>query len=346
MDNAAPADRFGCSMFPVMRCLLVASLLVAMVPASALTLGDVRVPLASRSQSSILAAEKVALGQLLVQLTGRADAESLPGAQGVLANPQQWLSQYGFEAQSGGQLLVAHFDVRALGDALLAAGVPVWPLARPGLLLWLANPNGVVNEVLGGGLKQAAATRGLPLRLPHGGDAVTAADIRGRFMQPVQDASKSYGADLLATAASYPGTSVRVRWWLYQKEELLTQGEVEAADTVTAQNQLIDRLADAVATRYVVGGSPRHFALTTDGVPDLRAWRDISQYLQGMTGISHADVTGVAGARLSWSLDFSGSADLLGRLLTINPHLRPCDTRTPAGNADATAAPLAFCWQP
>lgn len=333
-------------MSAVIRCLLLlVSLFV--LPASALTLGDVRVPLSNRATANVIAAEKLALGQLLVQLTGRRDVESLPGVQGILANPQKWLSQYGFESlPNNGQLLVAHFDVQALSNALMAAGAPVWPLSRPALLLWLVTPSGIANEALAPGLLQAAATRGLPLKLPVGGDAVSAADIRGRFLQPVWDASHGYGTDLVAMAIVYPGSPVRVRWWLYQKTVELAQGEESGADMATVQNLLVDKLTDIVVARYAVtSGAGGQFEVVVDAVPDLSAWRDLDLFLRGLAGVTHVNVMEVAGARVRWSLEFSGAADQLRRLLLVNRHVAACDQPHMEEAADAKV-PLNFCWQP
>lgn len=328
-------------LLPFLLLLFSGSLLAA-------SLGEVSAPLADRSGASIKAAEQTALTQLLVRLSGREDVGALPGVSDLLANPQQWLSQYGYgQAADGSETLVAHFDATALSRALLAAGAPVWSLSRPPLLLWLAAPAGVVAASDGDGLTREADRRGLPLQLPANASEVAAADIRGRFMQPVFAASQVYGTDLVATAVIYQGSPAQVRWWLYQKNVQLTQGEGSAADQAAAQNLLINQLTDAIASRYAVqGGEAGSFDLSVDGVDSIATWHELNRYLLSLAGVSSAVTTRVAGASASWRLAFSGDADQLTRLLTVNRHLASCATTSAVTVTPATAAPLVFCWQP
>lgn len=340
----------------VSRVLCLVLLMVCSV-SFAMSLGEVSAPLADRSSASIKAAEQAALAQLLVQITGREDATSLPGASDLLANPQQWLSQYGYgRAADGSATLEAHFDADGLSRALLAAGAPVWSLSRPPVLLWVATPAGVLGTNDGSALSAQADRRGLPLKLPANGAEVAASDVRGRFMQPVFAASQVYGTDLVATAVIYQGSPVQLRWWLYQKQTLLTQGEGSAADQAAAQTLLVNQLTNAVASRYAVqGGAAGSYQLDVTGVTSLATWHELNQYLLSLAGVSQVMTARVAGAQAGWTLAFSGSADQLTRLLTVNPHLSACgnaptsDTTsavTPASIESAAPAVLAFCWQP
>lgn len=353
------------------RCLLLLSLLMFSGTLLAASLGEISAPLADRSAASVKAAEQAALTQLLVQLSGREDVSSLPGVSELVANPQQWLSQYGYgRAADGSQTLEAHFDAQALSHALLAAGAPVWSLSRPPLLLWVATPNGVLAANEGAVLSATADSRGLPLTLPANANEVAAADVRGRFMQPLFAASQTYGTDLVATAVIYQGSPAQMRWWLYQKHALLTQGEGSAADQVAAQQLLINQLTDAIASRYAVqGGEAGSFLLNVSGVSSLTTWHSLNQYLLSLAGVSRVVTAQVDASRAGWKLAFSGSAEQLTRLLTVNRHLSDCataDTQTPppvtppvpvaaasAASTEPTAiaaavAPpvLTFCWQP
>lgn len=357
--------------------LLFLSALLLATSASAITLGKVTVPLASRASSSVNAAEKVALTRLLVQLTGHEQVAGLAGTRQLLSQPEKWLSSYGYgQSASGGLTLTTDFDVAALSRALMAAGAPVWSLSRPPLLLWVASPNGLVTATNDGRLGTTASQRGLPLSLPQSTAELDVADISGRFMQPVFAASKSYNTSLVATAVIYAGSTAKLRWWLYQDGQQLTQGSGSAASVGAAEALLVDQITNALSSRYAVqAGQSGEYLLTVNGVKDLTAWHQIDSYLASLAGMSGVAMRQADGDRASWMLAFGGDGAQLEHLLAVNPHLQHCPNSAPgatvitqanaalAPSLDATAsyatggatpaalptappAGMVFCWKP
>lgn len=335
-----------------LRNLSIFCLLVLVVPSLwAVELGKVTVPLDNRSTSEITRAEKTALSQLITQLTGQEDMATLPGAEALIADAHRQLSQYTFGTDANGrQTLEADFDVRRITEQLMQAGAPIWSLSRPDVLLWLVDSTSQI-VVDDSELISEAALRGLPLLLPNQLNGVTSSDIRGRFIEPVYDASRQQSAELFVTAIVYGGANTTLRWWLYQGQEVLTQQEISAESTKAAKQQLVDQLTVYLAKRYAVrAGEEGVFALSVDGVKHLANWHAIQQYLQGLTGMEQVITTGVKGEMTHWQLAFSGSKDQLERLLSVNRHLQQCQPApmTAQPEAGGEAMPnnqLNYCWR-
>ncbi len=294
--------------------------------ADSFTLGQVSVPVQNRTSSAVEEAERNALARLIVQLTGQRSVDGL-GVDNLLDTPERWLSQYGFgRADNGSLLLKAQFDVDSLSKALLKAGVPVWSVSRQPLLLWLDTPDGLKMASDSGWLMTPAKQRGLPLILPNGEQAITAADVRGRFMQRMFAASDAYHTDLVATAVIYPGASYQVKWWLYQAEHLIKSGQFSSSSYGDAGRELIQQLTDVIASHYAVqGGQSDYFPLEVGYVNGLKQWVTLTRYLHDLSGVTHVGLDRVSADKVRWKVAFSGTSEQLGRLLDLNHHLTRCD---------------------
>lgn len=316
---------------------------VAQAVAQAAPLGMVSVPLASRSTQDIEQAEKLALTNLLVRITGQQQVTNLPGVAGLLDNPDKWLARYSYEqSKAGQQLLVTHFDARAISQVLLTAGAPVWSLSRQPLLLWLVGTQGRLVTNSDVSLQRQAATRGLRLLIPTQTGGLSGADVRGRFMQPVFNASNAYGTDLVATAVVYTGSPVSIRWWLYQGEKLLKQGDASGSTLYTAKQSLVNQLTNTVVERYAVkAGKSMQYQLDVNGVKTLESWHRIDRYFANLAGINKATLLSIDGDKASWDVQFSGKRTQLKRLLTVSDNLVACPQPTINTNWHSPITPAA-----
>jgi len=328
-------------------------------------LGEVRVPVEDRSTEVRAEALSAGLDQVLVRLTGSRDLASLTMLDGVRNQPSRWTQRYSYEQQDEQLLLLVRFDSRGLLAALEKAGAPVWGMTRPQTLVWLVIQRPGMGELvaaastdpLAASLREAAASRGLPLRLPEMDDvdsgAVSVADIRGHFDQVLFRASERYDTALRLAAVLYTGAAPQVRWRLYRDEELLDQGEYTAVDEADAMARLVDQVTDRLAALYVVrGGTAEMLALDVRQVARLEDWQGLQRYLQSLSGVSDVRLEQMAGDQLRFRIGFSGSVEQLRRLLALNRHLQPCDVSPAVSVPVATAsveAPVAalpaYCWR-
>ena len=191
-------------------CLSLLSLPALAAPVAGLY--QVREPVADQQPESRDAAMQKALQTLVLRLTGDAKALQNPALEGLRKEPQQIVSQFGFE----GDALLVEFDPASTDQQLRQAGLALWGANRPAILTWWLNEAPEGSQLVGESqsasalLREAAQHRGLPLRLPLADlseQALGSADVLlANDPQALREASERYGADaLLAVRAAESG---------------------------------------------------------------------------------------------------------------------------------------------
>jgi len=340
--------------------ILMLTCLLCSAPAlAASALGDVSVPVADRSAEQRAEALALGLDQVLVRLTGSRELAGRAGLGSVRQQPSRWATQYRYLQQDDQLLITASFDIDGLLAALQRAGAPVWGTTRPQALTWLVVQRPGVGELLSrdsvdpvqGALRQAAAERGLPLVLPVMDDAdrraIAVADVRGHFDHVMHKASSRYGAPLTLAAVLYTGQSPQIRWRLFRGVELLEQGEVTGVDEPQAVFAMVDRVADLLASVYVIrSGDSAALSLEVRQVSSLAQWHSLQRYLQGLTGVSNVQLRALSGQTLHFSLSFAGELAQLRQLLALNANIAACDAlAAPAAAVPAAPVLPSYCWQ-
>ncbi|NER62438.1 DUF2066 domain-containing protein, partial [Pseudomonas sp. MAFF212428] len=130
---------------------------------------QVREPVTGQGTEARAAATQNALSTLVVRLTGDPKAAQSAGLAALRKDPQQIISQFGFEAGPPETVLV-EFDPGSTERALRKAGLALWGSNRPAILGWWLNDSVGGSSLVGDGqssadpLRRAAQHRGLPLR--------------------------------------------------------------------------------------------------------------------------------------------------------------------------------------
>ena len=198
---------------------------------------------------------------LVIRLTGDAKAAEGPGLAAIRKDPQQIISQYGYDAGPPESLQV-DFDPVSTDRALREAGLSIWGSNRPSILGWWLNDSTDGSSLVGdgqaiaGALHRAAQHRGLPLRLPLGDldeqVVATAPNLESADATPLRAASERYGADaLLAVHARQEGSQWQAKWrlWLGDKSE---QGTAQGADTGAVADAVMLAVSQKLAPRFAV----------------------------------------------------------------------------------------------
>ncbi|UZE27904.1 DUF2066 domain-containing protein [Pseudomonas asplenii] len=222
---------------------------------------QVREPVSSQSPDERNQATQRALETLVLRLTGDPKALQSAGLAEVRKDPQQIISQYGYDAGPPESLQV-DFDPVTTERALRGAGLSLWGSNRPAILGWWLNDSTEGSSLVGDGqpaaqpLRRAAQHRGLPLRLPLADleeqIVATAKNLEGSDASPLQAASERYGADaLLAVHARQNGTQWEAKWrlWLGDQKE---QGTVQGADTAALADAVLLAVSERLAPRFAV----------------------------------------------------------------------------------------------
>jgi len=222
---------------------------------------QVRQPVSGQSAEVRDQATQAALDTLVLRLTGDPKAPQNPGLAAIRKDPQQIISQYGFDAGPP-EVLKVDFDPATTEQALRRAGLSLWGANRPSILGWWLSDStegsGLVGDAQASAapLRRAAQHRGLPLRLPLGDLSeqlvATAPTLEGNDPAPLHNASERYGADaLLAVHAREEGGQWQAKWhlWLGDQKEA---GSVQGADVPALADAVMLAVSERMAPRFVV----------------------------------------------------------------------------------------------
>lgn len=221
---------------------------------------QVRQPVNGQAPEERDRATQAALDTLVLRLTGDPKAAQNPGLAPIRKDPQQIISQFGFDAGPP-EVLKVDFDPATTEQALRRAGLPVWGASRPSILGWWLNDSTEGASLVGDGqtaaspLRTAAQHRGLPLRLPLADLSeqlvATAPALESADPAPLRSASERYNADaLLAVHAREEGGQWQAKWrlWLGDQKEA---GSVQGADQAALADAVMLAVAERLAPRFV-----------------------------------------------------------------------------------------------
>ncbi|WP_332761903.1 DUF2066 domain-containing protein [Pseudomonas koreensis] len=222
---------------------------------------QVRQPVTGQAPEERDRATQAALDTLVLRLTGDPKAPQSPGLAAIRKDPQQIISQFGFDAGPP-EVLKVDFDPATSEQALRRAGLSLWGANRPSILGWWLNDSTEGSSLVGDGqaaatpLRTAAQHRGLPLRLPLADLSeqlvATAPTLEGADAAPLRNASERYNADaLLAVHAREEGGQWQAKWrlWLGDQKEA---GSVQGADQAAVADAVMLAVAERLAPRFVV----------------------------------------------------------------------------------------------
>ncbi|MDQ3202684.1 MAG: DUF2066 domain-containing protein [Pseudomonadota bacterium] len=299
---------------------------------------QVREPVSSQGPEERTQATQRALETLVTRLTGDPKAAQNPGLAAIQKDPQQIISQYGFEAGPP-EVLKVDFDPASTQAALRRAGLSLWGANRPSILSWWLNDSTEGASLVGDGqasaapLRRAAQHRGLPLRLPMADLSeqlvATAPNLEGADPAPLRDASDRYNADaLLAVHAREEGGQWQAKWqlWLGDKKEA---GSVEGADQAALADAVMLAVNQRLAPRFVVKpGASGEQLLEVQGM-SLERYATLGRLLEPFRG----RLQSVDGDRILYRVN--GSAEQLRAQLSLAKL-----QEVPAGEVPVPVAPV------
>lgn len=325
----------------VFRSLFVGCLSLVSLASHAETvkgLYQVREPVTSQAPEERDQATQRALDTLVLRLTGDPKAAQSPGLAAVRKDPQQIISQYGFDAGPP-EVLKVDFDPASTEQALRRAGLSLWGANRPSILGWWLNDSAEGSSLVGDGqaaaapLRRAAQHRGLPLRLPLADLSeqlvATAPNLEGTDAAPLRGASERYNADaLLAVHAREEGGQWQAKWhlWLGDQKEA---GSVQGADQAAVADAVLLAVSQRLAPRFVVKpGASGEQLLEVQGM-NLEHYATLGRLLEPFG----ARLQSVDGNRILYRVN--GSAEQLRSQLSLAKL-----QEVPAGEAQAPTAPV------
>lgn len=322
------------------------------------SLYQVREPASGQSAETRTEATNKALDTLILRLTGDPKALQSPGLAALRKDPQQIISQYGFEAGPP-EVLLVEFDPGSTERALRQAGLALWGSNRPSLLGWWLNDSPEGSSLVGDGqgsaepLRRAAQHRGLPLRLPLGDLqeqlVANAKNLEGTDLAPLKEASERYGADaILAVHATEAEGKWQGTWrlWLGDQRE---QGTVEGADQAALADAVMLAVNNRLAPRFATKpGASSEQQIQVQGM-NLARYAELGRVLEPYGGrLQHVDgdtlVYKVSGNsdQLRAQLSLSKLQELPAEVPVAAPVASPASTAPATPEAAPVAAPQPF----
>ena len=302
---------------------------------------QVREPVSGQSPEERNRATQAALETLVLRLTGDTKAAQGSALAALRKDPQQVISQYGFEAGPPETLLV-DFDPATTDRALRQAGLPIWGSNRPSILGWWLNDSVEGSNLVGDGqgsaepLRRAAQHRGLPLRLPLADlseqSVGTAQTLEGTDAGALKEASERYGADaILAVHAKEEGGQWQGKWrlWLGEQRE---QGTASGASSEALADAVLLAVSQRLAPRFVAKpGASTGLVLQVQGMT-LERYAELLRLLEPFGGRLKA----VEADRVDFEV--AGNAEQVRAQLALGK-LQEIPAAEAAAAAQSTAAP-------
>ncbi|MCY1272603.1 hypothetical protein D9M68_297080 [compost metagenome] len=326
--------------------LLILCLSLLSLPSFAETVGNlyqVHEPVASQQPEERNAGLTRALQTLVVRLTGDQKAVQNPALAGYFKDPQQLISQYGYE--DGPPLaLVVSFDQNATDAALRRAGLPLWGASRPSVVAWWLNESSQGSNLVGDGqeaaapLSRAAQHRGLPLRLPLadlGEQSLgTPENLASAQPEALRAASERYGADAILSVVARQDEAGKwqAQWQLWQGDER-SQGQAQGDDANAVADAVMLAASQRMASRFVAApGEASPLTLQVQGA-NLARYAELQRLLDPLG----AKLVEVSGDSLEYRLNASPE-QLRAQLGLANLREMPAEQAPPAP-ADPNAQP-------
>lgn len=309
-------------------------LLAALATAGAATLDDLFEVTVQASGAAESQAFSTGMSDLLVRVTGRRDAASIPALAGLIGNAERYVTSY--RRVAGGQLAIA-FDGDAVAAAVADAGVPYWGAERPLTLVWLAvdrggGQRGLVTADAASSERQtvdrAAAQRGLPLVWPS---LTSGLDPLQRFEQ----ARAGDIGSLAATAAEYGAQGVLVgRAKLTATRGYTVDwtfvGAGGSRQGTGALDEGVNLAADRYANLYASIAAARTTALdiTVTGIDSAARYALAARHLESLAVVRSLGLRTVAGDAVTFQLAVRGDLDVLMRAVNAGGRLEQVATVT------------------
>lgn len=318
-------------------------------------------PVADHSDAARSQAVKLGMEEVLIRLTGVSDVASRPEVRAMLARVNAYVVEYSYTALNTNDSnlgLKVHYDRVGVDRFLRDRGLPIWPLNRPRILVWLVadSPLGesafvtpAQAEAVQRSLDRVFDRRGMPVIYPR-------YDLQDQQHLPAEQAL-SFDTDAIALASSrypvegwmvvrlhQPGDGVWRGAWIMGRDGQSMMRDVEALSLEAMLQTLVDQAVDAVAANfsYVARKTADQVDVEVRGINSFRAYNNLITALEDMSIIRKVEVTGLDGDHVQLVLAIEGERSHLLDSLYRYPGLEPLnpdgsvrsrETAVPTGSA-------------
>ena len=327
----------------------VFALLLSVLPwqSHAISVADLyvaRVIVMDEDASRLRSGARAGLLQVLVRVSGSPDVEDSSMIRNSLRNPADYYYQYSYEStdkillagdeEVPARELILHFEPSAIAGLLRDANFPVWGSNRPAVLLWVAvseeQERRILSEADTGSVVQSlvsqASERGVPLLFPildiEDASRISVAEVWGAFLDRIDKASSRYSPDAVLTARIRQEAGGR--WsgrWSYRVTEDWQSRESLAPSVDELARNMVDQLANDLASRFALGSSRARVSLTVEGISDVARYAELSGYLEQLAPVLNSSIVSLQGDVVRFELETEGQVDQLVEIIKLDERL-------------------------
>ena len=288
----------------------------------------VEMPVASQAAAERQAAQAVALSLVLERLSGQR-LDDQPLVKAALPKAESYLQQFAYlqppavaagTPVTPGWRLQLVFSPAAVNALLDQAGVPLWPLDRPRVMLLVANEKAQLLPApasLAGdapvALQQLGQQRGLPLLLldPAAQDLTVAAAVQALDAAALQPLLAEQKADVMLLGSVTGNDQVGWRGeWLLQVAGTESRFPLKAATFAGLADAALREAAARLAAHYRQGATadtgPAALRLQVDGIRSYAAFSQLRQQLEKTEAVQRIDNTQISGTTVIIDLQVKG----------------------------------------
>ena len=261
---------------------------------------------------------------MLVRVSGSRAIQENEVIVEALKNSDSYYYQYGYESSdelmfykddlTRALKLRLFYEPSVIAGLLRKADLPIWGSNRPEILVWLAYMNNRERYILDEAsesellsfLKQQAFQRGISLLFPildlTDTSIISVPEVWGQFHEKVEMASRRYSPEIILTGRLYNESQPTEGNWSHNGFGTWQSGEGVTSVAEDLLKEIIDQLADELASVYATGSIQGRVVVTVEGVTDFRKYAEINKYLKDLSpvvssslkyveeGLSHFDL--------------------------------------------------------
>ncbi len=306
-----------------------------------------------------------AFAQVLVRASGHERVLNSAMIQNSIANAEDYMRLYSYKKLSFAEqkiykkplLLKVSFEPTAITNLLKDAGQAVWNNNRPSGVYWIAVDENGEREIAVDGqdaeaiaVRKQAYQRGLPVTLPlmdlDDKSAVSIADVWGKFLEPVNRASRRYNADYVVMGSLSQSTSGWQGSWVVNLGNDGMRFTTSGATSDQAVSKMVDRIADRLAMKLAVVLTSE---TTTDyvlikGLSSIESYAKVQSLLNNLSMVSSVNAIEVKENEVLFEIGLQSASQYLIDALELSSNLRKTtvDSLDNSGNSQQA---LVYNWR-
>lgn len=334
-------------------CLILVMLYLGPMAQAAMRVPDlyeVEVAVADKSTGERTRAMTAAFMEVMVRVSGLSKIMQYQEISEAVKRTSHYVQQYRYEKVSRrtppgstelteALTLKVRFNENIINQMLRQNRLPVWGVARPATLVWVAVDDQGERYLLGGdrgvqvidSLNLQARRRGLPLLYPlldlEDQARISFVDVWGGFADAIRAASERYDVEAIATARLYRDSTGawKARWMMFSAGDE-QQWTADAAEMDTLLAQAADSIADILAAQYAIYSDALKqsgVTLAVYGVRNLDDYARVNGYLQSSNSVASAQLRQVNADHVLYDLEIRGDVTSMERSFALDNILAP-----------------------